>query len=132
MKVLILVVGNTLSWIVNSLSFWQMTLDMPNNEVFLLWFTLIPYILLCPLLFFDKFRNGTTSNIPEWKRHVIYILYTLLAAGDSLLEMLAGPHVGGIIQAILSASIPLPIVGILTFAILQHHFGKWEWIGSFW
>lgn len=135
MKILILVITNTILWIANSVSFWQMTVDMPDYQLFLLWFTLIPYILiLTPLLFFKRFRNPFKEGALEknyLKIHLIYILYALFSTGDSLLEMLAGPHLGGIIQAILSAAIPLPTVGLLAYFVLKQHFGKWELVGSF-
>jgi hypothetical protein len=134
MKILILVIFNTILWIGNSVSFWQTTVDMPSYQLFLLWFTLIPYILIfIPLLFIKRFRDPFREVVIDRnyiKIHIIYILYAFLSAGDSVLEMISGPHIGGIIQAILSASIPLPTVGLLAWVVLKQRFGRWEILGS--
>jgi hypothetical protein len=134
MKILLLIISNTILWIGNSVSFWQTTVDMPSYQIFLLWFTLIPYILIfVPLLCFKRFRNPfreETANKRYIKIHIIYIVCAIFSTGDAVLEIISGPHIGGIIQSILSAAIPLPTVGILSWLVLSQSYKKWEIIGS--
>lgn len=133
MKVLLLVILNCLFWIINSISFWQMGLKSGKYPFFILWFTLIPYvIILPPLLLCKKFRNEMNEKTTKdkIKIHLCYILYAFLSTLDSTLEVVAGSHIGGIIQDILSSSIPIPFVGFLVFLILKKRFGKYEILGS--
>lgn len=123
-KLLALVVFNTATWVSNSVFFWQITLAGEKfSALFLLWFTDIPYFFLLPL--FYKYRGP-----PTLKAHLIYIAYSIFAMADSLLETISAPRISGMIQAILSAAIPLPTVGLLAWFVLKQHFGRWQIFGA--
>ena len=120
-----LTIANCIIWTINSLAFWQVGILMPNYLIFANWIGIIPYIFIIPFIFLDF--------IPPWKepkKHLLFIICAFLTTTDSVLEILADPNTGGVVQTICSAAIPIPLTGLLTWLIFKRKPKLFEIIGS--
>ena len=123
---IVLTISNCLVWTINSVSFWQIGVKMPDYMIFANWIGIIPYLFIIPLMFMKKFQTATLNA----KIHLLFILCAFLSTTDSVLEIISDPRTGGVVQAILTASIPLPFTGLLVWIIFKRKFKMFEIIGS--
>lgn len=123
LKVAILTVVNCIVWTINSVSFWQVGVKMPGYPIFANWITLIPYILFIPLLAWKRTRL-------VWQVHLLLLSYTVLSVLDSVLEILADSNTGGVVQAICSTAVPIPVIAILTWIVFKRRPTIFEAAGS--
>jgi len=124
LKTLILIFVNSLVWVLNSVSFWQVGVKMPGYPVFANWIGILPYMIFIPFIYRD-FRKPFI-----WQLHLWFVLYALLSSIDSVLEILADSSTGGVVQAVCSAAIPIPFTAILSRIIFKRQFTIWEIVGS--
>lgn len=122
---ILLTIGNCIVWTINSLSFWQVGIAMPEYPIFANWIGIIPYLFTIPFIYF-----GFVSPFKEGKKHLLFIACAFLSTTDSVLEILADPHTGGVVQAICSAAIPIPLTGLLTWVVFKRRLKLFEIIGS--
>lgn len=121
----LLTVSNCVVWTINSLSFWQVGIVMPDYPIFANWIGITPYLFIIPFIY-CKF----VSPFKEGKKHLLFIACAFLSTIDSVLEILADPHTGGVVQAICSAAIPIPLTGLLTWLVFKRKLKLFETIGS--
>lgn len=122
---ILLTIANCIVWTINSLSFWQVGIYMPNYPIFANWIGIVPYLFTIPLICF-----GFVSPLKEHRKHIMFIVCALLSTTDSVFEILADPHTGGVVQAICSAAIPIPLTGLLTWLVFSRRPKIFEIIGS--
>jgi drug/metabolite transporter (DMT)-like permease len=123
LRTIVLITVNSIVWTFNSISFWQIGVKMPGYPIFANWITLIPYIVFVPFLFWRRTRL-------VWQVHALFLIYTILSAGDSVLEILADSNTGGVVQAICSTAVPIPVIAILTWVVFRRRPTIPEIVGS--
>lgn len=121
--IVVLTVVNCVVWTVNSVSFWQVGVKMPDYPIFANWIGLVPYVLFIPLLAWKP--NRLILRI-----HILLITYTILSAGDSVLEIMADSNTGGVVQAICATAVPIPVIALLTWIVFKRRPTIFEIVGS--
>lgn len=123
-KTVILISVNSVVWVLNSVSFWQVGVKMPGYPSFANWIGILPYMIFIPFIYRDF------SKPFIWKLHIWFGIYSLLSTLDSVLEILADSSTGGVVQAVCSAAIPIPFTAILSRIIFKRQFTLLEMLGS--
>jgi hypothetical protein len=73
---IILTISNCIVWTINSVSFWQIGIKMPEYIVFANWVGIIPYMLLIPFLCIRKYAILHPEKL---KIHLLFILCSFLS-----------------------------------------------------
>eukprot|EP00300_Choanocystis_sp_HF-7_P024303 c25728_g1_i1.p1 GENE.c25728_g1_i1~~c25728_g1_i1.p1 ORF type:complete len:428 (-),score=99.49 c25728_g1_i1:123-1310(-) len=122
---------NAVMWAANSISFWELGQRMEGFPLFCNWFTTLPYIVLLGPICFVRRRTRRDSFTPTpLMLHACYFAYAFFSVSDTVLELLSDSHLGGALQAVISAAVPMPLTGMLAYKFLNQKFGKWELAGS--
>ena len=120
---IVLTVVNCIVWTINSVSFWQVGVKMPDYPIFANWIGIVPYVLFIPLLAWRPVHLLL-------RIHMLLIAYTVLSVGDSVLEIMADTNTGGVVQAICSTAVPIPVIALLTWIVFNRRPTIFEIIGS--
>jgi hypothetical protein len=66
-QTLLLTTSNCIMWTINSISFWQVGIKMPNYPIFANWIGIVPYLFIIPYL-------STTIRILPGSSGLIFII----------------------------------------------------------